>query len=156
MKTLIVYESQFGNTHNIAAFIGREIESSGPVRLLTIHQFRASDLEGVDLFLVGGPTQAHTMTQAMKEFLGGLESRPQGILAAGFDTRIDLPKLLTGAAAGPITRGLKAAGFKVLIDGESFLVAGKHPSLVASEEGHAKEWAAQLMALAEAQLRVAV
>jgi menaquinone-dependent protoporphyrinogen IX oxidase len=156
MKTLIVYESQFGNTHHVAEVIGKALEARGPVRLVSIHEYRSPDLEGIDLFLVGGPTQAHTMTQAMRQFLGQLKSRPSAIVAAGFDTRIAAPKLLTGAAAKPITRGLKSAGFEVVVEGESFLVAGKDPSLAQGEEEHATTWASRLIAIVDERVGVAV
>jgi flavodoxin len=149
MKTVIVYESQFGNTRHIAEVIGRQLETRGPVRLMSIGENHDVDLEAIDLLVVGGPTQAHTTTQAMRQFLAQLKAPAKAKLAAAFDTRINIPKLLSGSAAKPIAKMLKAAGFEIAVEGESFLViGGKENALVPGELEHARLWAARLIAAA--------
>jgi hypothetical protein len=47
------------------------------------------------------------------------------IRAAAFDTRLNGPKVLTGSAAGSFSRSLRAAGFEVIADPQSYRVAAK-------------------------------
>jgi flavodoxin len=151
MNTLVLYESQYGNTKQIAELIGKQLEPRGPVRVSPIGGFNASYLEGVDLLVVGGPTQAHGITIGMRHFLEHLVSKPVGIEAAAYDTRIKGPVFLWGSASREIDSKLRAAGFKIVTAPESFLVTmAKEPVLQAGEENRATEWAADLAGRAQA------
>src|SRR5579864_4983698 len=97
MNTLIVYESQYGNTKHVAELAGEELKAHGPVRVVSIAHYQPAFLEGVDLVLVGGPTQAHGATAHMHEFMNRFVSDPKGIASAAFDTRLSGPIILTGS-----------------------------------------------------------
>jgi flavodoxin len=145
MNTLVVYESQFGNTKKIADLIGHELEFKGPARVVAFGNYTPRDLEGVDLLVVGGPTQAHGMTMRMRQFVAKLESKPVGIPAVAFDTRVKGPEFLWGSAAKEIATKLRFAGFKVVAQPESFLVTmTKEPRLNEGEEQRASTWAARV------------
>lgn len=144
MNSLVLFESQFGNTQKIAELIGKEFLARGTTRVASFKDYQPSLLQGIDLLVVGGPTQVHGMTHAMKEFLSSLESTPKGIAAAAFDTKLKGSPLLTGAASHGINRKLHAAGFEPIVEPESFLVAGKQPELLPGEEARAARWAGQL------------
>jgi flavodoxin len=157
MNTLVLYESQFGNTKKIAELVGNSLEAQGPVRVSSIGSFQQSYLEGVDLVVVGGPTQAHSMTIAMRHFLDKLEAKPAGIEAAAFDTRIKGPGFLWGSAAKEIDSKLRGAGFKVIAPPEDFLVTlGKEPQLYAGEDQRATKWASELAGRVQASVMAAV
>ncbi len=147
MNTLVLYESQFGNTRQIAKVIGAELEAHGPVRVMPISDYHPLTLQGVDMVIVGGPTQVHGMAGEMRKFLDGFESVPKGIPAAAFDTRLGGPAILTGSASRGIQRQLKSRGFKVIAEPASFLVKTdelKHTVLVPGEADRAAEWAKTL------------
>lgn len=157
MNTLVVYESQFGNTKKVADAIGKTLEAAGPVRVIAIETFEPSFLVGVDLLLVGGPTQAHGMTRPMVKFLGNLTAKPAGIAAAAFDTRIKGPVFLWGTAARDISAKLRGAGFNLIAPPESFLVnLGKPPELYEGEIEKAASWASELRGRVEAGQLAAV
>lgn len=142
MNTLVLYESEFGNTKKIADYIGKSLEAHGPVRVTPIGGYNPSLLEGVDLVFIGGPTQAHSMTVNMRHFLDKLQSKPAGIEVAAFDTRIKGPVFLWGSAAKEINSRLRGSGFKVVAEPESFLVTlGKAPVLHPGEDARAAAWA---------------
>ncbi len=157
MNTLVLYESEFGNTKKVADHIGKSLEARGPVRLSPIGAFNPSFLEGVDLVFVGGPTQAHSMTVNMRHFLDKLQSRPARIDAAAFDTRIKGPVFLWGSAAKEIETRLRGAGFEAVAEPESFLVTlGKAPVLHPGEDVRAAAWAVSVAERAQSKVPVAV
>ena len=87
MKTVIVYDSMYGNTEIIARAIGDAI--SGDIQVLRSNEANAAQLETVDFLIVGAPTQAGRPTPAIQEFLNTLtKSTVKGVNIASFDTRI--------------------------------------------------------------------
>ena len=56
MKTLVVYDSLYGNTRTIAQAIGDAIP--GEVEVLQVGDVNASELEAYDLLIVGAPIRA--------------------------------------------------------------------------------------------------
>ncbi|HUZ87514.1 MAG TPA: flavodoxin domain-containing protein [Candidatus Baltobacterales bacterium] len=157
MNTLVLYESEFGNTRKVAEYIGKSLESRGPVRVSPIGAYNPSFLEGVDLVFVGGPTQAHSMTVNMRHFLERLQSRPAGIEVAAFDTRIKGPVFLWGSAAKEIAMRLRAAGFTAVAEPESFLVTlGKAPLLHPGEDARAAAWAVSVAERAQSKVPAGV
>lgn len=157
MNTLVLYESQFGNTKQVAELIAKELAGKGPVRVCSVGGYNASFLEGVDLLIVGGPTQAHSVTMGMRHFLDRLESKPAGIDAAAYDTRLKGPVFLWGSASREIESKLLGAGFKVIAPPESFLVTmAKEPVLHTGEEQRAQRWAAELARLVQASVLATV
>lgn len=142
MKAVIVYDSQYGNTQHIAEAIATALSHYEDVQTLTVQDATNIDWRGVKLLIVGGPTQAHTMSKRLHAWLDAL---PPGILtgihAGAFDTRYHGMKLLTGAAAPPIARRLKELGAEVLLPPESFYVVGGEGPLADGELERASRWA---------------
>ena len=121
MKTLVVYDSRFGNTARLAEAIATRLDA----RTLPASDAKPIDLETADMLLLGGPTQAHGISPTLRHLLDELpKGALKGVRAAAFDTRLDRPRALTGAAAKGLTRRLKHKGASVLAPGESFLVSG--------------------------------
>jgi len=147
MKALVVYDSEFGNTERVAKAIARVLEARASVSIARAGQYGEASWQGVDLLVVGCPTQAWRATKDLQSFLGRV---PKGALAhtavAAFDTRYDKPAWLTGSAAKQISTTLGKAGARVIVPPESFFVSGKEGPLAEGELEHAAAWSRDLLA----------
>ena len=151
MNTVIVYDSQFGNTEQLARAVADKLAGYGTVKLLRVPQGGAFEKSEADLLLVGGPTQRHKTSQAMRAFLESIPRRAlDGQTAAAFDTRYHLSAFVTGSAATRIAAGLKKAGAALVVPPESFFVAKEEGPLEQGEIERAGEWAEQMYAAFEA------
>ncbi len=144
MHTVIVCNSLYGNTQQIADAIADEMQAAGPVDMINVHP-EAAELklpEKIDLLLVGGPTQVHGIAKTLKESLAGLPGQAlDGVAAAAFDTRLRGWAVFTGAASSGIARRLKQHGAHMLVPPQSFLVMGGEGPLVDGEVERARDWA---------------
>ena len=143
MKTLVIYETEYGNTEKLARAIAEALGVHGEARAVTVQDANGLDVEGLELLVVGTPTQRHGLPAHMKEFL---ESVPSGTLndvpALAFDTRYHSPRLFTGSAAKEIGKLLsKRLGCRLLTHPESFFVTGEEGMLEPGEEDRARAWA---------------
>ncbi|MCY7417588.1 MAG: hypothetical protein LH650_03665, partial [Chloroflexi bacterium] len=87
-----------------------------------------TDATDFALVLVGGPTQVHGASPALKDPLGQLPTGSlAGVRVAAFDTRFRIPKLLSGSAAGVAAKLVRAAGPEVVDPPESFFVTRDSP-----------------------------
>ena len=149
MHTVVVVDSQFGNTYVLAEAIATEFRAAGPVEVINV---RAPATESqlptsIDIFVVGGPTQVHGVSRPLAEYLDALPPRfLTDIACASFDTRLRGWPLVTGAASGGISRRLKKLGGYLVMPPESFLVLGKEGPLVDGELQRAQAWAKQFIA----------
>jgi Flavodoxin len=169
MKVTIVYESMYGNTHEIATAIAAGFGEAFDVVVDTTDQVDRDRL-GDGLLVVGGPTHVHGMVSSrsrqgaveaaekdvdldldesvtaptLRDWLAGLP-RAQGNLAVAFDTRLDARAALTGRAAKGIAKRLRRRGYHQVAEPESFLV-DKHNRLLPGESLRARAWGLQLAA----------
>jgi flavodoxin len=156
MRTLIVYDSPFGNTAQIAQRVAAVLEPFGPVSVADVQELAAPVAAEVDLLVVGGPTQWHRMSPAMRTWLEGVPRHGfAGAEAAAFDTRYHQAAWLTGSAAGGIAHALRKKGAHMAVPPESFFMAKDVPPqgekrrhelehLEAGELERARAWAANL------------
>jgi hypothetical protein len=170
MRTVVIYESMYGNTRTIAEAIARGI--GGDVMALRADAVPDYVLSGLDLVVVGAPTHVRGMPsrrsrlgaknkagerktepveveRGIREWLDGLGTGPKPP-AAAFDTRLDGPAFLTGRASRRIGRKLRHKRFPVVASAQSFLVA-KGDRLVTGEAERAEAWGRSL-AVARAPL----
>jgi Flavodoxin len=73
MQVAIVYESLFGNTHDIAEAVAqgvREAEPDAQVTCVRVADADPAQISGVDLLVVGGPTHMLGMSSAMSRTMG--------------------------------------------------------------------------------------
>src|SRR3989304_6026561 len=107
MKALIVYDSLYGNTEKIARAIAAALAPSGEVKALRAGEANMSELESIDLLIVGSPTQGGRPTAAIRDFLNKVsEPAVRGVNVAAFDTRISTKLVgVFGYAAGKIAGG---------------------------------------------------
>jgi flavodoxin len=147
MNSLVIFGSRSGNTERIAAAIAEALKSNGPVRLAAVDESPQTLSAGVDLLVVGGPTEGHGMTAPVANYLRRLEPGTLGTTrVAAFDTRLRWPGWLAGSAAVGIMRRLRAAGGIEVSDPQSFFVGGKPPTLEPGELERAGAWGAALAA----------
>ena len=100
MNALIVYDSQYGDTQHIAQAIAEKLAEFGEARALRLDPTHHVELQGVDVFIVGCPTQGWRPTPAIQSFLEEVSSEELRSLAvACFDTRFRLPRFMSGSAA---------------------------------------------------------
>jgi flavodoxin len=147
MKSVVIYDSQYGNTRALAEVIAAELETAGPVQIENAHTGTVDLPSDLVLLVVGGPTQAHGMTRPLRTQLDSLTShRLEGVTAATFDTRARGPRFFTGAASQGIARRLERKGAKLALEPESFQVDGKEGPLTKGELERARAWARDLLA----------
>jgi flavodoxin len=111
MNTLVVYDSQYGNTAQIAQTIAARLKARGNVRSINADDSAGLDLTGVDLLVIGGPTQAHGPRQPLRVWIDGvLPEALRGVAVATFDTRLRWLAFLSGSAARTAARTLRRKG----------------------------------------------
>lgn len=161
MRALVVYESMWGNTEQIARAVAAELATKMEVEVVEAEMAPVS-LEGVDLLLVGGPTHAFSMTRSttresavsdhaaphsarrgIREWLADLVL-PHAIRAATFDTRVNAPRL-PGSAARAAGQELRSLGAQMVVKQKSFRVHGYEGPLVDGELERAAGWARSIV-----------
>jgi len=147
MKALVAFDSRSGYTEAIARALGAALAEHLEVNLVPASEALATGFDGVNLLVVGGPTEAHGARPALREMLTGLgHGTLPGVAAAAFDTRLDWPKLLSGSAADEVAKALTKAGCHLVAPPESFFVNGREGRPDEIELEHARNWAAGLVA----------
>jgi hypothetical protein len=144
MRALVVFESMFGNTEEIARAIADGLSSRMSVEIVEVGAAPSRMADDVDLFVVGGPTHAHGMSDlgsrrsargktdrslvssgiGIREWLDGLAGGTTGTAAAAFDTHLKGPHLVWGGAAGAIDERLRRLGCRIVAPPEGFHVEG--------------------------------
>jgi flavodoxin-like protein len=157
MRSLVVYESWFGNTKRIAEQIAAALAQDGEVGLVSVDE-PLPPLEDVDLLVVGGPTHIHGLSSlrsrkgavdqggrgepgiGVRGWIEALPNGAQGPRSAAFDTRAHKPALLVGSAARGMTRRLRQRGYVPAAEPQSFFVEGTPGPLEEGELERAEEW----------------
>jgi flavodoxin I len=156
MKTLLIYDSVFGNTEKIARAIADSLGSRAPVEILRAEQVVPEELTGVDLLVVGSPTRGFRPTEAVTELLKRLPAKALiGTKVAAFDTRLKADEIDSaglrfvvntgGYAAKRIANRLKKAGGNLIVPPEGFYVEDTEGPLKAGEIERAAGWAISVM-----------
>lgn len=153
MKSLIVYDSLFGNTERIARSIAARLETRGSIQICTASECGPLHVEGIDLLVVGGPTHHHGISPEMQRFLDSIpQTELLDVATAAFDTRYPGAAWITGSAAAAIARILKKKGARLVDEPECFFiekdrtpqgVKRRHEQehLLSGEEHRASIWA---------------
>ena len=169
MRALVVYESSFGNTAQIARAVWEGMFSRvRDVTLLEVGGAPRLMPRDLDLLVVGGPTHAFGMSRpatradaqaqsgatpvatiGLREWVASLEPLERPVYAATFDTRIYAPHLPGSAAVGAM-RALRRAGFQLTAESENFWVMGTRGPLREGELERAHAWGVELTGLLQA------
>jgi flavodoxin len=141
MKTLIVYDSLYGNTRIIAEAVAAAIP--GEVTLVHVGEVELKEVGAQDLLIIGAPTHGGNASDPVKALLEKLPAPGKDSpKAAAFDTRMPNWWLKPFGFAGPkISNNLKTKGWDVLVPGEGFIVTGGEGPLRDGEEQRARSWA---------------
>lgn len=156
MKVLIVYDSIFGNTEQIALAISNSLGSKENVETCRVSAIKPEQLIGVRLLIVGSPTRAFRPTKAITNFLKKIPSNGlKGVKVAAFDTRISSTDVnsrflnilvkLFGYAAKPIADKLEKKGGELIIPPEGFFVKDSEGPLKDGELERAANWVKLIM-----------
>lgn len=143
MKSLVVYDSKFGNTKLIAEEIARVLAEQGEVRIVHASEAASLVFSGEDLLVMGGPTTGHGLSPNMRVLLDDMWDQTPGRVypqALAFDTRLDWPKLLSGSATDKIADSLREIGCTMIGRPGSFIVDGGEGPLGDGELERAVEW----------------
>jgi flavodoxin len=106
-----------------------------------------SELEALDILIVGSPTHGGRPTPTIQDFLKKVTAPAiKGINIAAFDTRFSTRLVgIFGYAAGQITGSLKKAGGTLVLPPEGFFVKGKKGPLKKGELERAAGWAKEIV-----------
>jgi len=176
MKALIIYESMFGSTRKIAEAIAEGLAGGSTVVIASVQDADARSMELADLLVIGAPTHIHGLSMpatravatvmakdperhltlddhatgiGIREWIDSIPASPA--LYAAFDTRRDMPRILTGAASSAITKRLRRLGLRAITRRSSFLV-GDDESLKPGELEGARAWGERIGRLTTAAL----
>jgi flavodoxin len=154
MKSLVIYDSAYGNTAKVAESIKHALSQVGSAVTKLVGEVKSSDWENLDLIVIGTPTQGGRPTKPIEQFIDEI---PKEILnstkAAVFDTRFDIQdqkfglRLLMktiGYAAPKMASRLKERGADVISEPKGFIVNDKEGPLRQGELERAGNWAVSL------------
>jgi flavodoxin I len=143
MKNLIVYDSLYGNTEEIARAVAGALTPADEVKVLRVGEANTSEFASVDLLAVGSPTQGGKATPAIQEFLSKIPANAlKNVSVTSFDTRVEIiVARVFGYAAGRIADSLKDKGGHIAAPPEGFIVKGGKGPLKEGELERAASWA---------------
>ena len=147
MRTLVVYDSVYGNTEIVAKAIGETIP--GDVQVIRVGQVNLGALEAVDLLVIGSPTHGAMPTEAVQALVDKMGPPPRaGVRVATFDTRLTWGFLERwgGFAAPKMADTLEEKGWTLAGEPGGFFVRGlKKGPLKKGEVERASGWAEGLV-----------
>lgn len=153
MKTLVIYDSVYGNTQKIAQVIGDNL--TGEVKVAPVGSMNASDLQSFDLIIVGSPVHGGRATPTIDAFLKQLPPHSlEGKSVAAFDTRFEAEEQGIGLrilmsviryAAERIAKDLVKKGGRPVAEPEGFIVEQKEGPLKQGELERAGHWAKAML-----------
>jgi len=161
MKALVIYDSAFGNTEKVAQAMGEALGSQTDVEVLRVTDVQPEQLRGLNVLIVGSPTQAFQPLPAIKDFLKSIPTQGlAGVKVAAFDTRLSMDDIespvgrfvlrffvkLFGYAAKPIADRLTKKGGELMIPPEGFFVEDTEGPLKRGELERAVGWVQQIIA----------
>ena len=166
MRALVVYESMFGNTKEIAESIAEGMSTAFDVETLPVDEAPSQIADDIDVLVVGGPTHAFGMsrpgtrlraaseaaptatsiTRGIREWLDLLRPNRGQTRVAAFDTRVRRPRV-PGSAARKIGKRLQRLGFALATRPTTFWVRGSSGPLFDHERIRAREWGRVLATL---------
>ena len=155
MKAMVIYDSVFGNTEQVAREIGNSLDSQENVEILRVSSTKPDQLTGLELLFVGSPTRGFRPTEGISNFLKRIPADGlEGIKVAAFDTRISINDIkssilrflvkMGGYAAKPIADRLQKKGGDLIVPPEGFFVNGTKGPMKEGELERAAEWTKQI------------
>jgi hypothetical protein len=156
MRSVVVYESLWGNTATVARSIAEGL-GDGAIAVST-GDATPDVVAGADLIVAGAPLLGFRLptesmregtrrervppdlsSPAMRTWLAGMHEGSGR--AAAFETRF---RWSPGSATGAIEEGLRAKGYRPLAKPARFIVKGRYGPLRDGELDRARAWGAEL------------
>jgi len=173
VKALVVYESMFGNTRDIALRISLGVSAHLHGDCMEVGDAPLELPADLRLLVVGGPTHAFTMSKpetrssaaddaegplvssgiGIREWIDRLAVQRPNIQVAAFDTKIKRPPL-PGSAAKAAHKRLTKRGLVPAARPATFYVEGSQGPLAGGELDRAERWGEQIAALAAETMSV--
>jgi hypothetical protein len=172
MKALVVYESMWGNTEQVARAVAAGLGESYAVEVTDVRSAPPDPGPQFSLLVLGGPTHAFSMSRpstradahaqgaqhgedmsGLREWLDKLPAahRPQAV--ATFDTKVTKARHLPGSAAKSAAKTAIRHGYERPMLVESFYVRDIDGPLLDGELDRATAWGRDVAAAAAAQAR---
>ena len=158
MNALVVYDSVFGNTEQVARSVAGALGGPEAAQAVRVGEVSPQQLSSSTLLIVGSPTRGFRATPATTKLLRSLPAGAlQGVKVAAFDTRIaveaaDVPGFLRvmvrlfGYAADPIAKRLVQRGGQLVAPAEGFIVQTSEGPLKEGELERSADWARRIAA----------
>lgn len=166
-KALVVYESMWGNTEQIARAVATGLRQYCEVELMDVEAAPREVGPAIDLIVVGGPTHAFSMSRestradalaqgadhgqpgrGIRDWLNDLPTGPHAQQVATLDTRSEKVRHLPGSAARSAARAAHRHGYPRASLVESFYVVDKAGPLLDGELERATAWGREIGAAA--------
>lgn len=165
-RAVVVYESMFSNTEQVAYAIADGLRSGFEVDVMSVESPPSSVGDTPGLVVVGGPTHAFSMSRepsraqaiedgatansqvGLREWVEAwLATRDRsewaGVTAATFDTKMTSMRRLPGSAAHAAARLLRRGGLRVAHSASFYVSSGQGP-LADGELARAEAWGRRL------------
>lgn len=159
MKALVVYESMWGNTREIAEAVASGLGRHVEVSTADVGSAPATISADIDLLVVGGPTHAYALSSPSSRREHAAEGAPASQLDRGlrewldqvvlpsappvvavFDTRLGLMRAVPTSAGRKAGKILTARGCRLASEPHSFYVHGHNGPLEPGERARAALW----------------
>lgn len=139
MKSLVVYDSAFGNTKLVAEKVAEIIGG----KVMLVSDFHKADLVGTELLVVGSPINGWMPLPSVVTFLDSFKpGELSNVKATAFDTRVKL--FIHGDAKDKIAKKLSQAGAEIIVIPNAFYVKGTKGPLLEGELEKARDWANEI------------
>lgn len=144
MKTLVLYDSLYGNTEKIAKAIGEVF--SDDVKVMRVTEVNPAELQNIDLLILGSPTHGGRPTKDVQALLNNQQFTLKGIKVAAFDTRGDsvITKIF-GYAATRLAESLQKKGNILIGEPMGFIVKSTKGPLKDGETERAAAWGKEIL-----------
>jgi hypothetical protein len=163
-RTLVVFESMFGNTEKVAGAVARGLQRAGAEATCVDVRSAPTRLpDGLDLLVVGGPTHAFGLSrestradavrqgapadragQGLREWLRDVRIDGVPPRLAAFDTRVSKVRWLPQAAGPSAVHLARRRGLESLVKPVGFLVDDVQGPLVGQQLERAEAWGRSL------------
>jgi len=152
MRSIVIYDSYFGNTKIVAETIG--IELGKDIKVENVKQINMEDLKDIDVLFIGSPTRIFTCTKSIKKLLKNIGKYNSKIKVFCFDTRMHItenePRILRklvkkfGYAVDSMEKILSKKKNIRLLESKWFYVEGTEGPITNEELEKTKEWVKEL------------
>ena len=157
MKTLVIYDSAYGNTAKIADAITKTAAEYGEVEEKLADDVERQDFDDIGMLFIGTPTQGGRPTHLLEAVINDYAyTLPPNVYVAPFDTRLSIKtvnrwlKLLMkviGFAAPKIAQTFRRDSKCIVEPPEGFIVRDKEGPLLKGELDRAALWTRRMIGL---------